>query len=106
MFARLALAGGALALLALPAMAAPKPRPATALAIVNARAVPATEVSVSAGDAVANLPKPLAPKGRATLKLPKLTGCMVAVSAVFADETVAEIDEFDVCKEKQVRFTD
>ena len=105
MLIRLAIAGAALAL-ACTAAAAQAGKPASSLVITNARAVPATEVAVSAGEAVVKLPRALAPKGRATLKLPKIAGCTVAVVATFADESVVEVDEFDVCREKTVRFTD
>jgi hypothetical protein len=102
-----AFAATGLVLVASVAVAAPaKPRPASALTITNARAVPAIEVAIGAGDQTVKLSRPLAPKAKTTLKLPKMTGCMVAVAATFADESVAELDEFDVCKESTVRFTD
>ncbi|HEY8382651.1 MAG TPA: hypothetical protein VIL09_10940 [Microvirga sp.] len=106
MIARL-LATTGLILLAGTALAAPaKPKPATALQITNARDVPATAVEIGVGETSVKLAKPLAPKGRTNLKLPKMNGCLVSVAAVFADESVVELDEFDVCKEKTVRFTD
>jgi hypothetical protein len=102
-----AFAATGLVLLASGAIAAPaKPKPASELVITNARAVAATAVAIDAGDKTVKLSKPLAPKAKATLKLPKMTGCTVAVAASFADETVAELDDFDVCKEQTVHFTD
>lgn len=98
-------AAAGLAIVATGALAAP-PKPASALLITNARAVPAVEVVIGAGEKTVGLPKPLAPKAKATLKLPKVTGCTVSVSATFADESVVEMDDFDVCKEKTIRFTD
>jgi hypothetical protein len=86
--------------------AAPKPKPATALLITNARQEPATTVTVSAGDQTVRLAKPLASKAKATLRLPKLSDCMVSVAATFADDSVVELDDFDTCKDKNVRFTD
>jgi hypothetical protein len=101
------IAVGGLMVAAVAAQAAPaKPKPAAALLITNARAVPATEVTIEAGDQSVKLAKPLAAKAKASLKLPKMSGCMVAVAATFADDSVVEFDEFDVCKEKTVRFTD
>jgi hypothetical protein len=88
------------------AAAQTKPKPATALTITNARTVPATEVAVGAGEETVRVSKPLAPKAKTTLKLPKMSGCMVTVSATFADESVVDLDEVDVCKERTVRFTD
>ena len=82
----------------------PTPR---SLQITNARpAEAATTVAVSAGDQTVALQRPLAPKASATLKLPRMSGCTVTVAATFADESVADLDEFDVCKEKSIRFTD
>jgi hypothetical protein len=81
-------------------------KPASALVITNARAIPATDVAISVGADTVRLSKPLAAKAKATLKLPKISGCMVAVSASFEDEATVEFDEFDVCREKTIRFTD
>jgi hypothetical protein len=99
-------AAAGLAIIATGAVAAPAAKPAGALSITNARAVPAVEVVIGAGEKTVGLPKPLAPNAKATLKLPKVTGCTVSVSATFADESVVELDDFDVCKEKTIRFTD
>jgi len=88
------------------AQAAPKPKPATALLITNARQEAATRVTVSAGDKTVSLSKPLAPKAKTTLKLPKMSDCVVSVAATFEDDSVVELDDFDTCKDKNVRFTD
>lgn len=97
----------ALLLTATAAVAAPtKPNPASAVVITNAREVAATDISVEAGGQTVRLAKPLAPKAKATLKLPKMSGCVVAVAAAFEDESTAELPELDVCKDKTVRFTD
>src|SRR5262245_27123186 len=95
-----------LVLAAASASAQPKPKPATSLQITNARPVAATTVEVSAGEETVRLSKPLASKASATLRLPKMTGCMVSVSAEFEDESIVELGEVDVCKEKSVRFVD
>jgi hypothetical protein len=99
-------AAAGLAIVGTGALAAPALKPASALSVSNARAVPALEVVIGAGEKTVALSKPLAPNAKATLKLPKLSGCTVSVSATFADESVVELDDFDVCKEKTIRFTD
>ncbi len=89
------------------AIAAPtKPKPVSAVVITNTREVPATDVAIGANGQTVRLAKPLASKAKTTLKLPKMTGCMVAVAATFEDESTAELPEFDVCKDSTVRFTD
>ena len=88
------------------ASAQPKPKPATSIQITNARPVAATQVEVSAGEETVRLSKPLAPKARTTLQLPKMTGCTVTISAEFEDESIVELGEVDVCKEKTIRFVD
>jgi len=94
----------ALLLTATAAMAAPtKP---SAVLISNAREVAVTDIAVEADGQTVRLAKPLAPKAKATLKLPKMSGCIVAVAATFEDESTAELPELDVCKDKTVRFTD
>ena len=88
-----------------PAVAQAK-KPASSLLITNARAVPTTDVTIRVGQGSVALTKPLAPGAKATLKLPKMTDCIVAVSAMFADESVVEVEAFDICREKTIRFTD
>jgi hypothetical protein len=99
-------AAASLVIAAAAAQAAPKPKPATALLITNGRMEPATSVTVSAGEKTVSLAKPLAAKAKATLRLPKMSDCIVSVAATFADDTVVEMDDFDTCKDKTVRFTD
>ena len=92
--------------------AAPKPklRPkpsGPSLTIVNARDAVATQVAVVAGDKTIRTSKPLAPKGRTVMKLPRMKGCTVTVAAAYADdEALTEVGEVNVCKEKSVRLTD
>jgi hypothetical protein len=95
-------------LLAAPtAFAAPtKPKPVSAVVITNSRGVQATDVAVGANGQTVRLSKPLAPKAQATLRLPKMAGCMVVVAAVFEDEAASELSELDVCKDRTIRFTD
>jgi hypothetical protein len=82
-----------------------KQKPATELLITNASAAPVTEVSVEAEGDMVRLSKPLPPKSKTTLKLPKMTSCTVAVTATFADRSTAGDSAFDVCKERTIRFT-
>jgi hypothetical protein len=89
------------------AIAAPaKPKPVSAIVITNARDVPATDVAIGANGQTVRLVKPLAPKAKTTLRLPKMTGCIVAVTATFEDESTADFPELDVCRDGSVRFTD
>src|SRR4051812_40069635 len=74
--------------------------------VVNASAKTVTEVVLTAGDQTATLPKPLAPKGRIALKLPKLKGCTVSVAATFEGGGTSDADAFNVCQAKLIRFTD
>jgi hypothetical protein len=101
------IAATALLLTATSAMAAPtKPNQASAVLITNSREVAVTDIAVEAGGQTVRLAKPLAPKAKTTLKLPKMSGCIVTVAATFEDESTADLSEFDVCKDKTVRFTD
>jgi hypothetical protein len=81
-------------------------KPVSAVIITNARDVPATDIAIGANGKTVRLAKPLAPKAKATLKLPKMTGCMVAVAATFEDESTAELPELDICKDGTLRLTD
>jgi hypothetical protein len=89
------------------AFAAPtKTKPVSTVIITNARDIPATDVAIGVNGQTVRLTKPLAPKAKTTLRLPKMTGCMVAVAATFEDESTAEFPELDVCQDGTVRFTD
>src|SRR3712207_3569441 len=98
----------AASLLAAPAaFAAPtKPKTVSAVVITNSRGVQATDVAVGANGKTVRLSKPLGPKAQATLRLPKMAGCMVVVAAVFEDEVTSEPSELDVCKDRTIRLTD
>ena len=94
---------------AAPEPAAPKPKPKGppgAVTIVNASAKSVTGVVLTAGDQTATLSKPLAPKARTAVKLPKMKGCTVSVAATFEGGDTSDSDAFNVCKEKLIRFTD
>jgi hypothetical protein len=97
------------------AAAAPKPKskpkpqgptPAQAVTVINASTNPALDVIVSGEDQTARLGKPLAPTAQAVLKLPKLKRCTVSVTAMFEGGGKVEVEEFDICKEKLIRFTE
>jgi hypothetical protein len=96
---------------AAPEAAAPKPKPKQkgpprAVTVVNASTKAVTEVAITAGDKTASLSKPLAPKARTAVKLPKMKGCTVSVAATFEGGGKSDADAFDVCREKLIRFTD
>ena len=96
---------------AAPEAAAPKPKPnqkgpPRAVTVVNASTKAVTEVAITAGDKTASLSKPLAPKARTAVKLPKMKGCTVSVAASFEGGGKSDADAFDVCQEKLIRFTD
>ena len=94
-----------------PEAAAPKPKPKQkgppgAVTVVNASTKAVTEVAITAGDKTASLSKPLAPKARTAVKLPKMKGCTVSVAATFEGGGKSDADAFNVCQEKLIRFTD
>jgi len=96
---------------AAPEATAPKPTPKQkgppgAVAVINASTKTVTEVAITAGDKTATLSKPLAPKARTAVKLPKMKGCTVSVAATFEGGGKSDADAFNVCKEKLIRFTD
>src|SRR5918911_705359 len=61
-----------------------------------------TEVAITAEDTTASLSKPLAPKARTAVKLPKMKGCTVSVAASFEGGGKSDADAFDVCREKLI----
>ena len=81
-------------------------RPAAALTIVNGREVEATSVIVSAEAKTVRHSEPLASRAKAVLKLPKLKGCVVTVTATFEGGETSEVGDIDLCKVKLVRLTD
>src|SRR4051812_11476196 len=96
---------------ATPETAAPKQKPKrkgppSSVTVINATANTATGIVITAGDKTTKLSKPLAPKARATVKLPKMKGCTVSVAATFEGGGKSDAETFDVCKEKSIRFTD
>jgi hypothetical protein len=84
----------------------PKPRAATVVTVVSGRAIPATTITVRAEAKPVSHAGPLAPNAKATLKLPKMKGCLVTVAATFEEGSVSDGAAVDVCKVKLVRLTD
>jgi hypothetical protein len=80
--------------------------PPSSVTVINATANTATGIVITAGEKTTKLSKPLVPKGRATVRLPKLKGCTVSVAATFEGGGKSDAETFDVCKEKSIRFTD
>jgi hypothetical protein len=80
--------------------------PPSSVTVINATANTATGIVITAGEKTTKLSKPLAPKGRATVRLPKLKGCTVSVAATFEGGGKSDAETFDICKEKSIRFTD
>ena len=98
---------------AAPAAPKPKPKPkptgptpAQALTVVNASGNTALDVIIEGENQSARLGKPLAPKAQASLKLPKLKGCTVSVVGMFQGGGKVEVEEFDICKETSICFTE
>ena len=82
------------------------PTPASAVVVTNASKNTATDVTITGEGKDAKLTKPLKANAKASVKLPRLKGCIVTVSATFEGEGQVEAGEFDVCKDKNIRFTD
>ena len=82
------------------------PTPASAVVVTNASKNTATDVTITGEGKDAKLTKPLKPNAKASVKLPRLKGCIVTVAATFEGEGQVEAGEFDVCKDKNIRFTD
>jgi len=83
-----------------------KSRAVTALTVVNGSEVPATTITITEETKIVSHAGPLAPKDQATLKLPRMTGCLVAVEATFEGGSRSDGKTIDVCKVKLVRLTD
>ena len=95
---------------AAPAARAPRAKPGAmpppaSITIVNASGFTATNIVVSGEGKTATSSKPLKPKEKTAIKLPRLTTCEVSVAATFDSEGQVEVGEFDVCKDRTIRFT-
>ena len=84
----------------------PKPQAATAVTIVNGSELSAKTITVLSDAKAVSQAGPLAPKAKATLELPKMTGCLVTVAATFEGGSVSDGRTIDLCKVKLVRLTD
>jgi hypothetical protein len=54
------------------------------------------QVTLTSGEKIARLAKPLAPTRKASMKLPRGSGCTVHICGGFSDQSSAEL-ELDVC---------
>ena len=98
-----------------PAEAAPRPRarpkpkkptPTRSITVSNASANTLTSLEISGEGKTARLEKPLGPNQRTTLKLPVFKTCVVAVVAGFEGAGEAEASDYNLCREKSLRFTE
>lgn len=88
-----------------------KPKPKTAapgrlIGISNDSTNILTELEVAGDGEIVKLAAPLAPGEKTQLKLPVLKTCMVTVAATFASAGSAETSDYNICKDKTLRFTD
>ncbi len=85
-----------------------KPKPPAAVQLTNARQVILTALVVrdAEGTVVGSLAQPLAGGKSLRLALKKPKGCLYAVAAAFEDESEAEIDALDLCKDAKLRLVD
>ena len=97
----------ALAACCTPALAQqpPKGKVPSEVTITNARAADLMQVTLTSGEKIARLAKPLAPTRKASIKLPRGSGCTVHIWGGFSDQSSAEL-ELDVCQDSTVRFVD
>jgi len=84
----------------------PKPRAVVAVTVVNGSEIPVTTITIAGEAQIVSHTEPLAPKAQATLKLPKMRGCLVTVAATFEGGSMSSDRAIDVCRVKLVRLTD
>jgi hypothetical protein len=105
----LIMAAAAAATLATPALAQRAKTPGS-VTITNARAETLTALVVQTAEdsprVVARLTKPLAGGKSQKLTLNKPKGCTFNVLAQFADESEAEAEGIDLCKDAKIRLTE
>jgi hypothetical protein len=82
------------------------PRAAQIVTVTNATPNTATEVVITADEKTVKVSKPLKPKAKTAVKLPRIKGCTVQVAATFEGEGRVDAGEFDICKDKSIRFTE
>lgn len=80
------------------------PAPARSLSVVNESGSALTALEVSGDGKTARLPKELPSGQTAILRLPALKGCTVTISATFQRAGEADMHEYDICKDRTVRF--
>jgi hypothetical protein len=85
-------------------------RPQASITVTNARAIMLTVFEIaSTGDnpkLVARITKPLAPGQSVKLALKGARGCEYFVLARFDDDSEANSDGMDLCREKTIRLTE
>ena len=102
------------AVLAVPLMASPalaqRAKAPTDVTITNARGEPLTGLVIQTTEntprVVGTLTKALAPGKTQKLVLKKPKGCTYNVLARFADDSEAEAEGVDLCKDKVIRLTE
>ena len=77
------------------------------MTVVNASTKTVTAVVIRAGDQTSHaLETASARRGGRPSSCQRLKGCTVSVAATFDGGSKSDVDAFDVCKEKLIRFTD
>jgi hypothetical protein len=84
----------------------PQPRPIAAVTVVNGSETPAKSITITSDEKAVSHAGPLAPRAKATVRVPKTKGCLVTVAATFEGGSTSEARAIDVCKVKLVRLTD
>jgi len=84
----------------------PQPRPLAAVTVVNGSETPAKSITITSDEKAVSHAGPLAPRAKATVRVPKTKGCLVTVAATFEGGSTSEARAIDVCKVKLVRLTD
>lgn len=100
---------GLATLVAFPALAQ-STRPPAQVTVTNARTAPLTTLEIATGGeqprVVGKLSRPLAPGKTATVKLDKPQGCSFSVLGRFSDEVENEQEDWNLCQNRTIRFTD
>ena len=81
------------------------PTPVRVLNITNDSGAALTGLEISAEGKSATLAKELPTGKSATLRLPALKSCTVAISATFEGSPASDTHEHDICKDRKIRFT-
>jgi hypothetical protein len=82
----------------------PQPRPVAAVTVVNGSETPAKSITITSDEKTVSHAGPLAPRAKATVRVPKTKSCLVTVAATFEGGSASEARAIDVCKVKLVRL--